>query len=79
MALKLTKEVLAMKGKRMLTIAMITGVLALVGEWAISAQDKYSLKVPMGWRFLNSKDTRPGRLSPSAIAEMLWLRPLAIR
>ena len=31
-----------MKGKRMLTIPIMTGVLALVGSWAISAQDKYT-------------------------------------
>jgi hypothetical protein len=34
----LIKKVLAMKGKRMPTIAIITGVLPLVGGWAISAQ-----------------------------------------
>ena len=42
---------LAMKAKRMLTIPMITGVLALVGGWAISAQDKYTVKVPNGLAF----------------------------
>jgi hypothetical protein len=45
----LIKEVLAMKGKRMLRI--ITGVLAVVGGWAISAQDKYAVKVPHGLAF----------------------------
>ena len=35
----------------MLTIAIITGVLAVVGGWAISAQDKYTLKVPNGLAF----------------------------
>ncbi len=40
-----------MSGKRMLTIAIITGVLAVVGGWAISAQDKYTLKVPNGLAF----------------------------
>ena len=30
-----------MSGKRMLTIAIITGVFAVVGGWAMSAQDKY--------------------------------------
>jgi Cytochrome P460 len=44
-----------MKGKRILTIAMIAGVLALVGEWAISAQDKYTLKVPNGLAFSEFK------------------------
>src|ERR1700722_12147254 len=40
-----------MKGKRMLTIPIITGLLALVGGWAIAAQDKYTLKVPGGLAF----------------------------
>jgi hypothetical protein len=40
-----------MKRKRMLTIPIITGVLALLGSWAISAQDKYALKVPNGLSF----------------------------
>ena len=40
-----------MSGKRMLTIAVITGVFAVVGGWAMSAQDKYSLKVPNGLAF----------------------------
>ena len=34
-----------MQGKRMLTIPIITGLLAFVGGWAISAQDKYTVKV----------------------------------
>src|SRR5450432_3844648 len=49
--LNLIKEVLAMKGKRMLTIPIIMGVFAFVGSWAISAQDKYTLKVPNGLSF----------------------------
>ena len=40
-----------MKHKRMLTIAMIAGVLALVGGLAIYAQDKYTVKVPGGLAF----------------------------
>src|SRR6202051_2621452 len=44
-----------MKGKRMLTIPIITGVLAFVGSWAISAQDKYTLKVPNGLSFSEFK------------------------
>ena len=40
-----------MKGERMLTIPIITGVLAFVGNWAIAAQDKYALKVPNGLSF----------------------------
>jgi len=51
MALKLITEVLVMKRKRMLKMPVITGVLALVGSWAISAQDKYTQKVPNGLAF----------------------------
>ena len=40
-----------MKDKRMLTIGIIVGVLALVGGCAISAQEKYTLKVPGGLAF----------------------------
>ena len=40
-----------MKSKRMLTIAMVTGLLAVVGGWAFAAQDKYNLKVPNGLAF----------------------------
>ena len=40
-----------MKDKRMLTIAIIVGVLAVVGGRAISAQDKYTVKVPGGLAF----------------------------
>src|SRR5438067_10910028 len=40
-----------MHGKRMLTVPIITGALACVGSWAISAQDKYTLKVPNGLSF----------------------------
>ena len=40
-----------MKGKRMLTIPIVAGVLALMAGWAASAQDKYSVKVPGGLAF----------------------------
>ena len=40
-----------MKGKRMLTIAMITGGLAVLSGLAIFAQDKYTVKVPAGLAF----------------------------
>ena len=40
-----------MKGKRMLTIAIIVGAFAVVGGRAISAQDKYIVKVPGGLAF----------------------------
>ena len=40
-----------MNGKRMPTITIITAGLALVGGLAISAQDKYTVKVPNGLAF----------------------------
>ncbi len=40
-----------MKGKMMLTIPAITALLAFVGGLAISAQDKYTEKVPNGLAF----------------------------
>jgi hypothetical protein len=46
-----TKEALAMKAKRILTVAILMGGLAVAGAWALSAQDKYTLKVPNGLSF----------------------------
>src|ERR1041385_4994380 len=40
-----------MKGKRMLTIPMITGGLAVISALAVFAQDKYTVKVPGGLAF----------------------------
>jgi len=40
-----------MKHKRMLTILIIAGVLAVLGGLAVSAQDKYTVKVPGGLAF----------------------------
>ena len=40
-----------MKDKRMLTIAIIAGVLVAAGGKAISTQDKYTVKVPGGLAF----------------------------
>ena len=40
-----------MKRKRMLTIPIVTGVLVFVAGWALSAQDKYTLKIPNGLSF----------------------------
>ena len=40
-----------MKGKRLLTCSIIMGGLAVLGGWAVSAQDKYRLKVPNGLAF----------------------------
>jgi hypothetical protein len=47
--------VLAMNTKRMLTIPIIAGGLAFVAGRAISAQDKYTLKVPNGLSFSEFK------------------------
>jgi Cytochrome P460 len=49
--LNLIREVLIMNSKRMLTIVIIAGVLAGAGGWAMSAQDKYTAKVPNGLAF----------------------------
>ena len=40
-----------MKIGRMLSIAIIAGPLAVVGGWALSAQDKYTVQVPGGLAF----------------------------
>jgi len=40
-----------MKSKRIPTLAIIAGVLAVVGGWVIAAQDKYTLRVPNGLAF----------------------------
>jgi hypothetical protein len=47
----LITEVLAMKRKTILSIPIIAGVLAFVGNQANSAQDKYTVKVPNGLSF----------------------------
>jgi hypothetical protein len=40
-----------MNSKRVSTIAIIAGVVSVMGGWAMSAQDKYSVKVPNGLAF----------------------------
>jgi len=40
-----------MKGERILTIAILMGGFAVVGGWAVAAQDKYTLKVTNGLAF----------------------------
>src|SRR5437016_2636247 len=45
------KEQLVMKSKRMLTIAIVTALVSALGGSAVSAQDKYTLKVPGGLAF----------------------------
>ena len=44
-----------MKSKRMAVIGAITGVLGVLGGWAIAAQDKYTVKVPNGLAFSEFK------------------------
>jgi hypothetical protein len=41
----------SMKSKRMATITATVGVLAVMGGWAIAAQDKYTVQVPNGLSF----------------------------
>ena len=40
-----------MKGNRLLTVVIVTGVIAAVGGWAFAAQDKYTVKVSNGLAF----------------------------
>ena len=44
-----------MKCKMTAMMAAIAGVLAVMGGWAIAAQDKYTLKVPNGLAFSEFK------------------------
>jgi cytochrome P460 len=50
-AVKLDKEELVMKSQCMLTIAIVTALGSALGGSAMSAQDKYALKVPGGLAF----------------------------
>jgi hypothetical protein len=47
----LTEEELVMRSKRMRTIAIVTALLSALGGSAVSAQDKYTVKVPGGLAF----------------------------
>ncbi|HMA43267.1 MAG TPA: cytochrome P460 family protein [Gemmatimonadales bacterium] len=47
----LTKEELVIKSKRMRTIAIVTALVSALGGSALSAQTKYTLKVPGGLAF----------------------------
>jgi len=44
-----------MKSRSMLMVAVIAAALALVGRWAIPAQDKYAVQVPNGLAFSEFK------------------------
>ena len=50
-AAKLAKEELVMKSKRLRTIAIVTALVSALGGSAMSAQDKYTVKVPGGLAF----------------------------
>ena len=52
-----------MNRKRILTIGITTVWFAVIGGLAISAQDKYNVKVPGGLAFSESGDTKDGRRS----------------
>ena len=54
-----------MSRKNMLTIGAATVWLAVVGGLAVSAQDKYTVKVPGGSRSPSSGVTKTGRAFPS--------------
>ena len=63
-----------MKGKRMLTVAMIMAMLALVGGLAISAQDKYTVKVPNGLSFSEFRGYEAWQVVSISRTEALLLR-----
>src|SRR5438132_10916898 len=52
---RLTKEELVMKSQCMRTIAIVTALVCALGGSAMSAQDKYTLKVPGGLAFSEFK------------------------
>jgi hypothetical protein len=70
---KLDKGDAAMNRKSMLTIGITAVVLAVLGAKAISAQDKYTVKVPGGLAFSEFKGTKTGGWSRSVTPKMRWL------
>ena len=44
-----------MKSKRTSRVAIMAGILAVLGGWAVTAQDKYTLRVPDGLAFSEFK------------------------
>lgn len=56
---------LAMKRKCTLMNAIIIGGLMVLGGWAISAQDKYTLKVPNGLAFSEFSGYEAWQVVPS--------------
>jgi hypothetical protein len=61
----------AMSRRSMLTIWIATLWLAVLGGLAISAQDKYTVKVPGGLTFSEFGDTKDGRPFPS-VGTQAW-------
>ena len=61
-----------MSSKRMLTTTIIAGALAVVGGWAMSAQDKYTLKVPNGLAFSEFRGYEGWQVSPSVMTTAYW-------
>ncbi len=61
-----------MNRKSMLTIGATTVWLAVLGGYAMSAQDKYSVKVPGGLAFSEFRGTKDGRPSPSVGTRRSW-------
>jgi hypothetical protein len=55
-----------MNSKSMVTIAIVTVLLAVLGGVAISAQDKYTLQLPNGIAFSDFRGYEHWRLSPLA-------------
>ncbi len=49
----------------MRTIAMVTALVSVLGASALSAQDKYTLKVPGGLAFSEFRGYEGWQLSPS--------------
>jgi hypothetical protein len=60
-----------MKRKSKLTIAIATAVLAVLGDAAVYAQDKYSLKSPSGIAFSDFKGYEDWAVVSSAALYLL--------
>ena len=73
-----------MKSKRLMMTAAITGVLAVMGGWAIAAQDKYTLKVPNGLAFSEFKGYEdwqavgPSQTDTQSVIRLILANPVMI-
>jgi hypothetical protein len=65
----LIREVLAMKRKSVLTIVIVAVLLAVSGGTAISAQDKYALRVPDGLAFSEFRGYETWQVLSVSVAE----------